>query len=322
MVNIDRECYVCGKKKLRVIRTKLRYDIERNVLECKSCGIIYLEPKPIPKDYYECEYRKLYTPVLGKKLSAQQIFYTFLPYQKSRIEEIKHILSPEMKVLDVGCSAGHFLYTVQNHVKECIGIEFNREEFEFARKKLGLNIYTKPIEQTDIPQEYFDLITVFQVLEHMDSPMQFLETIHKYLKPEGFLVIEIPNVQDALLSLYHIKEYSDFWFREPHVFYYSPRTLSMMLEKCGFVGETKTTQNFNLKNHINWILNRKPQGTNVEMSKPVLVDSDSANPAMKEEFNQWFQEVNEEYKKLLNKHQLGENILFIGKKKSVTVDLL
>lgn len=318
MVSIDKICYLCGKKELKVIRTKLRYDIERNVLECHNCGIIYLEPKPIPKEYYEHEYRKLYTPVLGKKLSAEQIFDIFLPYQKARIDELKHILklNPEMKALDIGCSAGHFLYTLKNHVKECTGIEFNKEEAEFASKTLGLKIYTEPIEETDIPLEYFDLITVFQVLEHIDDPIKFLETTHKYLKPEGFLVVEVPNVQDALISLYHIKEYSDFWFREPHVFYYSPKTLSMMLEKCGFVGETKTTQNFNLINHINWILNRKPQDTNVEMSKPILVNSDSTDPAIKEEFNQWFQDVDERYKKLLNKHDLGENVLFIGKRRN------
>lgn len=314
MVNIDKVCYLCGKEELKVIRTKLRYDIKRNVLECHNCGIIYLEPKPIPKDYYKHEYRKLYTPILGKKLSAKQIFDIFFPYQKARIDEIKHILNPGMKALDIGCSSGHFLHALKNHVKECIGIEFNKEEAEFANKTLGIKVYTEPIEKTDISFEYFDLITVFQVLEHIDDPIKLLTTIHKYLKPEGFLCVEVPNVQDALISLYQIKEYCDFWFREPHVFYYSPRTLSMMLEKCGFIGKTKTAQNFNLINHINWILNRKPQKTNVEMSEPILVKSDSTDPAIKEEFNQWFWEVNEKYKKLLNKHELGENVLFIGKK--------
>jgi hypothetical protein len=154
------------------------------------------------------------------------------------------------------------------------------------------------------------------VLEHIDDPIEFLISIHKYLKPEGFLVVEVPNIQDALISLYNIKEYSDFWFREPHVFYYSPKTLSLVLEKCGFVGETKTIQNFNLMNHINWIRNKKPQETNVEMSKPILVNSDSTDPAIKEEFNQWFLDVDEKYKKLLNKHELGENVLFIGKRRN------
>lgn len=204
MVEYRKVCYLCGKKELKVLRTKLRYDIERNVLECHSCGIIYLEPKPIPKDYYEHEYRKLYTPVLGKKLSAKQIFGIFLPYQKARIDEIKHILNPEMRILDMGCSAGHFLYALKNHVKECTGIEFNKEEAKFASEIPGLKIYTYPIEETDIPFEYFDLITVFQVLEHIDDPIKFLKTIHKYLKPEGSLVVEVPNIQDALISLYII----------------------------------------------------------------------------------------------------------------------
>ena len=313
MTNVDKSCYLCGKKELKIIRTNLRYDIKRNVLGCQNCGIIYLEPKPIPKNYYEREYRKLYTPVLGKKLNAKQIFDMFVPYQKARIDEIKHILNPEMRALDIGCSSGHFLCTLKNHIKECSGIELNKEEAKFASKTLGLKVYTEPIEEIDVQPEYFDLITMFQVLEHVDDPIKFLKIIHRYLKPEGFLIVEVPNIQDALISLYQIKEYDDFWFREPHVFYYSPKTLSMMLEKCGFVGETKTIQNFNLINHINWVLNRKPQDTNIEMSKPTLVNSDFIDPVIKEEFNQWFLDVDKKYKELLNKYKLGESVLFIGK---------
>ena len=60
--------------------------------------------------------------------------------------------------------------------------------------------------------------------------------------------------------------------------------------------------------------NRKPQKTNIEMSKPTLVNYDSVNQAIKKKFNQWFQKVDENYEKLLNKRQLGEDVLFIGKK--------
>jgi cyclopropane fatty-acyl-phospholipid synthase-like methyltransferase len=216
----------------------------------------------------------------------------------------------------VGCSAGHFLHAVSSYVGECIGIEFNKEEAEFASKTLGFRIYTKPVEHTDISYEYFDVITVFQVLEHMAEPASFLKTIGRYLKHDGYLIVEVPNVQDALMSLYDIEEYRDFWFREPHIFYYSPNTLSAMLEKCGFSGRTSTTQNFNLANHFHWMLNRKPQLNNAEMSRPVLVNSDSTAPEIKKEFNQWFQKLDQEYKRLLNKHQIGENVFCIATKKT------
>lgn len=309
-------CYLCNIDSLKLIRTKLRHGISRRVLECQNCGIIYLEPKEIiAKDYYEHTYRKFYTPVIGKVLSSRETFEIYLPYQQRRIEELKHILNPRMKALDVGCSAGHFLFALKDYVQECIGIEFNNEDAKFVNKKLGIKTYTTPIQNTDIPFEYFDLITAFQVLEHIDDPIKVLSILYKYLKPEGYIYIEVPNIQDALISLYHIKSYADFWFREPHIFYYSPKTLSMVLERSGFSGNTKTIQNYNFINQINWILTGRPQkSADIGMSIPRLINSDSVDKTIKEKFNRWIKRVDEEYKQLLNRYDLGDSILFIGKK--------
>lgn len=311
------KCYLCSQNDLKIIRTKLRHDISRNVLKCQACGIVYLEPKGSDlKEYYQQDYRKLYAPVIGKESSSAEIFNIYFPYQKARINEIKHILNPMMKALDVGCSAGHFLYALKEHVQECVGIEFNKKDAEFVNQKLGIKTYTEPIQNTDIPLEYFDLITAYQVLEHIDDPVGFLTTVYKYLKPDGVLCVEVPNIQDTLISVYNNEPYADFWFREPHIFYFSPKTLSTILEHSGFSGTIKTVQTYNFLNHLNWILTGKPQNdADTGISQPRLVnDVNTVNPAIKKEFNIWIQKVDEEYKRLLNKHDLGESILFIGKK--------
>lgn len=311
------KCYLCGKNNLMVIRTKVRHDISRNVFKCHDCGVVYLEPNgKDSKAYYERDdYKKLYSPTIGKTLSAREVFDMLLPYQQLRINEIKHILNPRMKVLDVGCSSGYFLHAMKNHVQECVGIEFNKEEAIFASEELGIKTYTEPIQDTGIPFEYFDLITIYQVLEHIDDPIQFLITINKYLKSDGFLCIEVPNIQDVLISMYKIEAYVNFWFREPHLFYFSPKTLSMVLERSGFSGSTKTSQEYNFINHLSWILTQKPLKTmTLGISKPRLIDSESVNPIVKTEFNNWIHRTDEEYRELLNKYDLGENIIFIGKK--------
>jgi SAM-dependent methyltransferase len=164
-----------------------------------------------------------------------------------------------------------------------------------------------------LPQGYFDIITAFQVLEHVGDPLDFLKGVHKLLKPGGIICIEVPNVQDALLSVYGVKQYANFWYREPHVFNYSPRTLAMILRKAGFAGKTKTIQSYNFLNHINWVLKGEPQQSmDIGTSKPVLV---SAHSAVADEINRWMEKVDREYKTILNKHGVGESILFIGKKR-------
>lgn len=127
------KCYLCGSSNLTVLRTRLRHDIKRNVLKCCDCGIVYLEPKKENlANLYTEDYRKLYTPVIGKTLNSRETFEMYLPFQYSRIDRIKDRLSPNMRTLDIGCSAGHFLYVLKDYVQECIGIEFNKENAEFV----------------------------------------------------------------------------------------------------------------------------------------------------------------------------------------------
>ena len=66
---------------------------------------------------------------------------------------------------------------------------------------------------------------MFQVLEHVDDPIAFLAQVRRYLRPGGRLIVEVPNVDDWLLSVFSVPGYEDFDYRAPHVFYYSTRTL-------------------------------------------------------------------------------------------------
>ena len=310
-------CYLCNSSKVNTVRTRLRHDVCRNVLECEDCGLNYLEPGKDTglKDYYGKEYRKLYTPVVGEVLNSREIFDIYLPFQQSRVDEIDHLLKPDVRVLDIGCSAGHFLYTLKDRVKECVGIEFDGSAADFVNRELGIKTYTEPIEDTDIQPEFFDLITAFHVLEHIDDPLSFLTSLSGYLKPGGFLCIEVPNIQDSLISVYDIDSYKDFWFREPHVFNYSSKTLEMMLQKAGFTGKLKTIQTYNFINQMNWILTGKPQkGADIGMAPPELVSNGRADTVIAEEFNDWVRKIDIEYKELLQKYDRGDCILFTGRK--------
>jgi len=313
-VSKNATCYLCGAKKLRVLRSKLRHNIERNVLECRNCSLVYLEPAHQDlKGFYEEEYRKLYTPVIGNALNSQELFDICLPIQKDRVERLKYLLDPTKKILDVGCASGAFLYSVKSYVNECRGMEFNSDNVRFVKEVLGIKVYNESIEKADLPKDYFDIVTIFQVLEHVDDPLAFLKEIYNLLKPEGVICVEVPNIHDALLSVYEIEQYADFWFREPHIFNYSPQTLTLMLEKAGFNGETETIQSYNFINHINWMLKGEPQlSMDIGIAKPILV---SSNSAIADELNLWIEKINREYKTILTKYGVGENVFFVGKKK-------
>lgn len=101
-INNNDPCYLCGAKELKIIRTKLRHGIRRNVFECEECGIVYLESvQQDLKDFYTEEYRKLYTPVIGSALNSQELFDICLTYQKDRIDELKHVLDQRNSSMSV-----------------------------------------------------------------------------------------------------------------------------------------------------------------------------------------------------------------------------
>ncbi len=293
----------------------VRYDIPRKVVQCTNCSLISLEnPTDDVMDYSGTEYRSLHGPILGKKVTAKEMFDIQIQFQQERLDHVKNLLNSSSKVLEVGCSTGHFLHTIKNHVDEVVGIELDKSHAKFARENCDLKVYDRPINETHIPENYFDVIFMFQVFEHIPNPIEFLSLYKKYLKPNGIIYIEVPNVKDALLSIYDIPSYQKFYFRLPHVYYYSELTLQKILEKAGFSGTTKTIQEYTIFNHLHWLLTGNPQATQtngrqlprLDCSIPEKKNSETA-------IGNWFSKINEEYKKLLEENGIAENICYQGK---------
>jgi len=218
-----------------------------------------------------------------------------------------------MSVLDVGCSTGHFLDALKGLVKTRVGLELSKDEVAYIRNNLNFPVYNVPIAEANIKEGPFDLITCFQTLEHIDDPLSFLKELHKHLKPGGYLYLELPNLNDALLDVYDSKEYADFYFREPHVSYFTRSTLSRMLKKAGFQGKIGTAQSYNLVNHLHWMSAKKPQGDFKEGNGiPLIATGAHAKTPAGRAFNAFIAKADREYKKLVERYSLGESLTFIG----------
>lgn len=309
-------CPICSSKKNRIIRNTLRYGIKRDVLKCASCGLVFLAPQNGATAYYAGkEYRKRHGPTLEKASSMREIFNAYFPHQGPIVEALKNYLRPGMSVLDVGCSTGHFLTALKGKVKTRVGLELGQEEMSFIRKHLDFPVYNEPIETARIAEGPFDLITALQVFEHIPEPLPFLRGIAQNLKPKGFLYLELPNIDDALLSVFKIKGYADFYYREPHVSYYSKKTLTSVLKKAGFKGEVKTIQRYNLMNQLHWILTGKPQTTFAQGNgTPVLVTDESVPLKIRSSLNVFFKDADIRYRKLIEQNGVGDNLTFWGHK--------
>ncbi len=305
-------CILCGKNDFKIITNRLRNNIPKKVVSCNYCSLTCIENFGSGLVNYNKDYRKKHSPIIGKNMSAQDFYDFSRDIFVNRVKRVKSLLKSNYDILEIGCSTGHFLDLIRNHVSSCVGIELDEKYVKFARENLKLKIYDKPIEKINFKKK-FDVIFLFQVLEHIPNPIEFLKICKKNLKHNGQIYIEVPNLDDTLYSVYKIPNFKTFYFRSPHLYYYNKKTLSMLMKKMGFSGKSKTIQEYSVFNHINWIQTGMPQ------SDMKIGYSDLSWNNNKSEFNtqtkilkMWFKKINSDYKKILEKNNLGEHVTFLG----------
>lgn len=256
-------CNLCGSEQAEMVTDSLRFGIRRNVVRCTGCRLVYLFPlmsEEEERKLYEEEYRNI-ADVEGHYLpqKAQEFFEVELSANRERFQRVERFLTPQSSILEIGCAAGSFLYQAMDRVAECTGIELHRGFSSFVRDELGITVFDVPLEECEFPPESFDAVFLFHVLEHIRDPVNYLLLLHNILKKGGHVFIELPNVNDALLTLYKLNSYRAFYYQPAHSYYFTRQTLSQVLTKAGFRPKVSMLQRYSLLNHLNWVLRGKPQ---------------------------------------------------------------
>ena len=148
---------------------------------------------------------------------------------------------------------------------EVVGTELNHERIKFVTERHGLDM-THPSEvQQKFEPGYFDVITLFHVLEHFVEPNKELERISKLLSDDGILIIEVPNLDDWMLSVSH--EYRKFWYQRAHAQFFTWTSLVKLLHRIDMVGNIEFIQRYSIRNMLHWLWVGRP-----EISEPNKID--------------------------------------------------
>ncbi|MBI4980234.1 class I SAM-dependent methyltransferase [Candidatus Woesearchaeota archaeon] len=139
--------------------------------------------------------------------------------------------STKWKLLDLGCGSGYFLKFAQFRGWEVQGVEMSNYAAEIARKQ-GLNVLTKSVTEAAFPDGTFDVITMFNVLEHMTNLNEVMANNYRWLKVGGLLVIEVPNVNSLQRKIFGGNWVH--WDVPRHIFHFSSETIHELAEKHGF----------------------------------------------------------------------------------------
>lgn len=193
------------------------------VVKCLTCGLVYSSPRDNPISLYEKYAGDSEKDYL---LSEKERILTFV-----RSVQLVQKYVQEGALLDIGCSCGLFLSQLPNAF-ESYGIEPSSRASHYARKKFGLNIIMGSIDTVDFPVNYFHAVTMWDVIEHLPSPMSSLEKIRKCMRKGAYIFIETPDIESIAVRIF-----GKYWhiFIRPHIYYFSRASIGLMLKKSGFL---------------------------------------------------------------------------------------
>ena len=186
-------CNLCEGREVDTLSQKSRSGKPLRTVICRACGLVWSDPRPHDaRQFYEHDYRLAYKNTYQPKpkhvLRAGNVAL-------SRFEKIQGLLSSQKTILDVGTGGGEFAYLLQSlghHVK---GVEPNRGYAEYSQQEYGLHVQTGFVQDAVFSPGSFDVITIWHVLEHTEDPGSVLARLRSWLKPDGILVVEVPNVE-------------------------------------------------------------------------------------------------------------------------------
>jgi len=230
------DCILCKSNDFKEICS---YD-HIKIVKCKTCGLIYRNPRfkeNLNREFYSYDYYGSYKDTEERVSLARGCLF------RNALDRLhKKITSDSKKtLLDVGCGQGHFLKLAKDLSWEVEGVELSKAACEYAKEKFDIDIKNKDLREVNFPDCYFDTITLWNVLDHLLYPIDILREIYRVLKPEGILVIRVPNVKfhffiHKLFSLFQVDTKSD-GLRDPSIivnFGFSKKTIKKVLKKVDF----------------------------------------------------------------------------------------
>lgn len=147
----------------------------------------------------------------------------------SQIRKFSPSLTPHL--LDIGCSYGTFLKLAVEAGMEACGIDISEDASRYCREALRLDVRCQDIETSSFSENYFDVVTAIETIEHIYDLKSFISHIHRILKRNGILYIVTPNVRSLSAKLLGRRWWS---YRRMHIYYFSKNGLCEFLEKNGF----------------------------------------------------------------------------------------
>jgi SAM-dependent methyltransferase len=197
---------------------------------CVGCDLVYVNPRPSDEALTELYDEDFYFSTgWSYDQLASWVIELIQARRRHRVE--RHVRPGRM--LDIGSGDGSFVHHMARHGWTATGIDFSPAALEFARRTRSGGVFLQgSLDDYDLPAGRLDLVTMWQVLEHIAEPRPLLQRCHRLLKPGGLFVAAVPNIEGWSSRLTGER----WWGLDVprHLVLYSPTTLQRSLDGAGF----------------------------------------------------------------------------------------
>lgn len=242
-------CLICGSSQTHeVYKAKDRMfggNKIFNYFECKHCSVCFLYPQPSFKElrkYYPSSKYYSYSNSNKKDFFGTIRTYLIRSYYRENffsklfsffVANVPAIPSaPIGRILDVGCGSGETLSLLKETGWSVYGVDLDKRAIDVARKR-GITAKIGGYEAIEsFPQNYFNAVRLYHVIEHIDDPLAALRLIYSRLKPGGQLIMGAPNYDSVVRKIF-----GSFWYNldaPRHLFLFSPENLTTLGKRSGF----------------------------------------------------------------------------------------
>lgn len=214
-----KNCPICLSSKSNIYITK-HY---MKIVQCSKCNLTYSEKQPKNfNDVYSSDDYLQDTISLSDKIRK----YRIIRFARERIKILKKY-KKKGSLLDIGCGTGWFLQEAKKHY-DTFGVEYSDTLRKWLKKKINILSF-KNI--SDVKNK-FDIITVFDVIEHVPNPLVFLKSLKKKMKKNGIILIFTPNIDS--LGFTYLKEKNNLLCPPHHLYYFNKKSFEFLCRKLNF----------------------------------------------------------------------------------------
>ncbi len=241
MPDLITACVVCTSSDLSDV--PFGYNFKQKwlgVKECNNCGMLFISPQPAAQELVELYSREYFEGGDYRCGHAESCFEESERIVSQELVEKIISMQPKGIFLDIGCAGGQMLNAMRERGYETFGVELSEEAAQSARNKFQQNVITGDIHTAKFESNFFDVVFMGDVLEHVPDPIDVMKEIHRITKSSALVVILCPTQTNALFSrmgfvLYNMAGKKATVNLPPyHLLEFRPKSMKYLIEHTGF----------------------------------------------------------------------------------------